>query len=369
MLDLEETFVLDAVSHAYNLDESNFRNERHASTSAEMVYGIFAEAMPPGTHPTPESYFRDWSIEEVANMLFLESDTDFSTFHPIPINAFYDGMVSTEKAQAAVEQWPERFMSYATIDPLGGEAALDDLEAQVEAFDPIGLKLYPASYGSDYHDSYRMDDPDVAYPVYEKARELGIEIIAAHKALPLGPVPREPYNPADIDEPAKNFPELTFEIVHGGLAFTEETAWQVARYPNVCVNLETFGVLLAGGSEKAARMLGQLLSVGGEMAIDQLFWGSGAMAAHAQPQLEAFRDFSFSDELRRGEGIISELPELTDEHKRKILGENYADLVGLDIEAVQKSIADDEFSQRRAEEGRAPPFSTTEAEIDAGGPA
>jgi len=27
------------------------------------------------------------------------------------------------------------------------------------------------------------------------------------------------------------FPELNFEIVHGGMAFLEETAWQIARFP------------------------------------------------------------------------------------------------------------------------------------------
>lgn len=33
-----------------------------------------------------------------------------------------------------------------------------------------------------------MDDPEVAFPVFERARQLGIKVIAVHKALPLGPV-------------------------------------------------------------------------------------------------------------------------------------------------------------------------------------
>jgi hypothetical protein len=55
------------------------------------------------------------------------------------------------------------------------------------------------------------------------------------------------------------------------------------------------------------------------------------------------------------------MPEITDEHKRDILGRNYADLVGLDIEAAQERLADDGFSTRTDESGLADPFSTTNA--------
>jgi hypothetical protein len=364
MLDLAETFVFDAVSHAYNLDSSNFRNERHARTSAEQLYAIFDEAMPAGYRPTHDAYFRDWSVEEVANMLFLESHTDMSTFHPIPVHAFHDGMVATEKAREAYEAWPERFLAYATVDPLR-DGALEELQRQVETFDPIGLKLYPSSFGTDTHEGWHMDDPKVAYPVFERAKDLGLDTIAVHKALPLGAVPREPFDPADVDKPAENFPELDFEIVHGGLAFTEETAWQLARYDNIYVNLEGFGQLLAGQSAKAGEQLAALLSVGGENVIDQLFWGSGAMGAHPRPQLEAFRDFEFSTATRREVGLIGELPQLTDEHKRKILGENYAEFIGLDVEAARDRFAGDAFDQQVTADGLAAPYSLTDAEIKA----
>jgi len=362
MLDLEETFVFDAVSHAYNLDSSNFRNERHARTSAEQLYAIFDEAMPAGYQPTHDSYFRDWSVEEVANMLFLESYTDMSTFHPIPVHAFHDGMVATEKAIEACERWPDRFFGYATVDPLE-EDALEKLERQVEEFDPIGLKLYPSHFGTDSHEGWHMDDPEIAYPVFERATGLDLDVIAVHKTLPLGAVPRKPFDPADVDKPAENFPELDFEIVHGSLAFTEETAWQVARYDNIYVNLEGFGQLLAGQSARAAEQLASLLSIGGENVIEDIFWGSGAMGAHPRPQLEAFRDLEFRDDVRREVGLVGELPQLTDEYKRKILGENYAAFIGLDIEAAKERIADDEFSRRRGKEGLAEGFSLTDAEV------
>ena len=212
-----------------------------------------------------------------------------------------------------------------------------------------------------------MDNPEVAYPVFERARELGIDVIAIHKALAFGPVPRRPYDPSDVDEPAENFPELTFEVVHGGLSFTEETAWQVARFPNVKINMEGYGLLMAAGSRRGEEMFAELLSVGGEAVFEDLFWGTGTMAGHAQPQLKAFREFRISDEVRRNLGTFETLPQVTDEHKRNILGRNYAETVGLDVDALQERHADDEFAERGGDgEALAAPYSTTAAELAEG---
>jgi len=362
-LDLKETFVLDAVSHAYNLDAENVLDERYAQGIGEMLFGMLDRGMPSSHRITHESFFREWSVEEVAKLLFAESDTDASTFHPILAAPFEGGLVEPEKAATAVEEYPGRFLAYATVDPLEGDDALAELERQTELFDPIGLKLYPSSFGAGEHETWRMDDPRVAYPVFEKARDLGIDVIAIHKALAFGPVPRAPYNPADVDEPAENYPELTFEVVHGGLTFTEETAWQVARFPNVKVNMEGYGLLMAAGSRRVEEMLGELLSVGGEMVFEDLFWGTGTMAGHAQPQLEAFRDFELRDEVREDLGTFETLPQITDEHKRMILGENYLETVGVAAEQLRERHAGDDFDRRRAEEGLADPYSTTRAEL------
>jgi hypothetical protein len=92
-----------------------------------------------------------------------------------------------------------------------------------------------------------------------------------------------------------------------------------------------------------------------------MYWGSAAMAYHPQPELEALRDFEWPDDLRQRGIAFSDMPEITDEHKRNILGRNYADLVGMDIEAARERLADDEFSTRTDESGLADPFSTTNA--------
>ena len=57
-----------------------------------------------------EVYLSDWSPEDVANILFRESQTDAAVMHPLPISAFHDNLVSIEKVRETRERWPNRFI-------------------------------------------------------------------------------------------------------------------------------------------------------------------------------------------------------------------------------------------------------------------
>jgi predicted TIM-barrel fold metal-dependent hydrolase len=360
MLDLSETFIFDSIVHAYNTDPSNYHNERYAQGIAEMIYGAGALAMPPGHKITAESWMRDWTVEEVTRMLFLESDTDMATFQPLPLYAFEDGLTSEAKAAKAAREWPSRYLTYADIDPVG-EDAIEELDEQVEMLDPVGVKMYPSSWTEEDHTGWLMDDPEVAYPVFERALEHGIGNIDIHKAIPFGPTPGETYDPQDVGEAAASFPELDFSIVHGGAAFCEETAWLLTRYDNIYVNMEALPIILTSSERKFAEILASFVGTGGPGLYDKLFWSSAAMAAHPQAQLEAFRDFQYPDEVMREGGLFSAVEQITDEQKRKMLGKNYADFVGLDVEEARAEFVGDEFDQRREEEGLAAPYSETQS--------
>jgi len=196
--------------------------------------------------------------------------------------------------------------------------------------------------------SYRLDDPEFAFPILERIEQLGGKIVATHKAVPQGQVPSEPFAPWDVSGAASAFPGLTFEIVHGGLAFLEETAWQIQRFPNVAVNLETSSsFLLARSPRKFAHLLGQLLFWGG---ADRIFWSSGSTGRHPQPFLELFWDFEIPKQLQEDYGY----PALTREIKEGILGRNHARLLGWDVEAIRTRLADDEFGLHKV---LAPPWS------------
>jgi predicted TIM-barrel fold metal-dependent hydrolase len=366
----EKPFILDAVAHAYHFGEDNYAHKEHAAAITQLAHGLIG-AQEGDYALSWSAYCRNWSVEEMANLQFLETDTDVAVFHPTPINAYKDGLISVEKAAEARTRWPQRFLSYATVDPLAGEAALAELERQAELLTPIGVKLYPTSWrAGGYPESWRMDDPEVAFPIYEKARSLGIRAVGIHKSVPLGPVPMDPFKPGDVEMAAGMFPDLIFEIVHGGVAFTEETAWMIARFPNVYINMETLNVIIALNPRRFAEIMATLLGVGGEGVIGKFFWGTGTMALHPRPGLDAFREFQMPEDLLGAGGIFGEVPQITDEHKAMMLGLNYANAHGLDIEALRRGIADDEFEQKRREIGDTypRPWSTTRAREFDGAP-
>lgn len=345
--------VFDAVIHPYNLAEDNFATP-HARWITSMLSRGNAGTSPEGYRLSIEDYERDWGIDEVATMCFVECSTDLAAYHVTPIRAFHDGICSVEKGLEAQERWPDRFVFYVGVDPMEGAAAIEDLERQVELFDrPVGLKLYPNSWTASEIRGWLMDDPEVAFPLFQRAQELGIGTVAIHKALPLGPVELLHYRVDDIDRAAMAFPDLNFEIVHGGMAFLEETAWQLARFENVWVNLESTATMARRRPKAFEHAMAALIR--GKKSIEQIMWGTGAMVAHPRPHLEDFaRDFRFSDELVDG-GVVEQI---TEEDKRAILAGNYARMHGIDLEERLARIKGDEFDQQRGDEP-APPYSTT----------
>ena len=135
---------------------------------------------------------------------------------------------------------------------------------------------------------------------------LGIRVVAIHKALPLGSVELGHYPVDDIDRAAMAFPDLAFEIVHGGIAFLEETAWQLARFDNVYVNLETTATLATTRPLAFAHALASLIR--GPKALRRIVWGTGCMVSHPRPHLENFvrsappTSLSTRDTSRRSRG-------------------------------------------------------------------
>lgn len=98
----------------------------------------------------------------------------------------------------------------------------------------------------------------------ERAAALGLRTIAIHKALPNGSVPLDSYRIGeDFEQAADAFPDMTFEIIHAGMAFIEETAMAVGRFPNVYANLETTTAMLRQAPGRFEKALATLMQWGG----------------------------------------------------------------------------------------------------------
>ena len=323
---IDDAFVFDCVAHVFNFDPKNAFGQPGLMFDNHLY--AFHNALTPDTDQhklPPEEFLREWTPSDIRRMVFEESDTDMLVAMPLPLtDLFRDGLSPWEACADLASRDPDRTVFWGSVNPLEGRKALDLMERQVGEFGARAFKFYNVRY--DYGKPYpwRMDDPNIAFPIFEKAQELGVNLIGVHKGVPLGPQPIERTQTWDMDGAAANFPDINFVIFHVGLPFLDETCWQLIRYPNLYASIAATINFVVRAPRMFAEILGKLLFWCGE---DKIIYGSEAPLFHPQWALRAFMDFQIPEDLCAGYGY----PQLTDQAKRKILGENLLRLHGMDL--------------------------------------
>ena len=341
---IKDILVADGVVHGYNWTPENYAIPQ-SNTFAAAGAGFHQLLTRPGPgRLTREEFLRDWSAEELEEIIFLESPVDFISYHHTPIYDFWtDGHSALDKGFTLRERNPNRVIVYGAVTPAEGEKALRQMEWLVKEKGINGIKLNAARYVNGKTLPNTLDDPEFGMPFVERALELGVKTIAVHKAIPVGPVRPEPYGVTDLAEPAATFPEMNFEIVHGGFAFVEDTAY-MCSFPNVWLNMEASFGLLVNAPRRFAEFMAAFLQAG---AADRIIFATGCSLVHPKPVIEIFLDWQLPDDICAGYGV----PQITDEQKRGILGNNLLRLHGIDPGKVRADTADDDWARRRAEQG------------------
>jgi predicted TIM-barrel fold metal-dependent hydrolase len=325
-----DAFVFDSVAHLVNLEKSNERNA--AATMLSGQFYDFHKKMTPASEKTwsPEQFFREWQPQDLEAMLFDQSPTDIAVAHPLPMDDLYtDGLSSWQRCAAMAERSPERTIFWGTVNPLEGRRAVELVEHQIKDHKARAFKFYNIRYDYGDHFFWRMDDAKVAFPVYDKMLELGVNLCGVHKGVPLGPQHLEHTTLWDMDGAAEKFPDMNFVIFHVGLPWLDEACWQVTRFPNLYVSIAATINFVVRAPRHFAEIIGKLLFWCGE---DKIIYGSEAPFFHPNWALKAFWDFEIPQDLIDGYGY----PQLTREAKRKILGGNLLRLHGMEQPAPSK---------------------------------
>src|SRR2546425_2526228 len=321
-----DVVVFDGVAHVFDLSPQNYRTKGGEMVSQHLY--AFHQVLTPEGEPklAPEQFLRKWSIEEISRMVLDESETDMLVSMPLPLtDFFYDGASSWERCAEMARQRPDRTVFWGTVNPLEGRKALELMEIQVKEFGAKAFKFYNVRYDYGQPFPWRMDDPRVAYPVFEKALELGVTTIGVHKGVPLGPQPIEHTQAWDMDGAAANFPDINFVIFHVGLPFIDEICWQLVRYPNLYASIAATLNFIVRAPRSFAENMGKLMFWCGE---DKILYGGETPIWHPRWALDAFWKFELPEDLVTGYGY----PQLTTQAKKKILGGNLARLMGIDVE-------------------------------------
>ena len=229
---INDVFVFDGVAHPFHFDPKNAYG-RPAEMFSNHLYA-FHSALTPDNRPKlpPEEFLHDWTPDEIRQHGLRRVGHRHARRHAAPLTDLYrDGLSPWEDCADLASRDPERTVLWGSVNPLEGRGALDLMERQVEEFGAKAFKFYNVRYDFGSPFPWRMDDPRVAFPVFEKAQELGIKLIGVHKGVPLGPQPIEATQTWDMDGAAAAFPDINFVIFHVGLPFIDETCWQLIRLP------------------------------------------------------------------------------------------------------------------------------------------
>jgi len=128
----------------------------------------------------------------------------------------------------------------------------------------------------------------------------------------------------DLQRVAYDFPELNIIIHHLGVPWVEETISIASRFPNVYLAMSTWVNSIPIQPALVIERIGRILF---ECGPEKLIWGSEApLAGAVQPLLDRCWDVQLQD----GYGF----PDISDDDRRLIYGENMMRLLGIGREAL-----------------------------------
>jgi predicted TIM-barrel fold metal-dependent hydrolase len=227
--------------------------------------------------------------------------------------------------------FPDRTLFCGAVDPMypNVQAACDEMERQVKEWGAKSIKIYNAHVDGR---SWACDDPKIAFPLYEKGRELGMKVFQFHKGNPITRAKLRDLSPLDIEAAAFAFPDIQFGIHHLSLPYFEETVWIANRNENVFLVLSGVAHICLVAPRTFTEWMGRLLR---DVGADRILWGSEmALLGNAKPVIEFIWKMQIPEQMQEDYGY----PQITEADKRKILGENQARIFGVDIEAKKKEL-------------------------------
>jgi hypothetical protein len=348
-------FIFDVQSH-HVMPDAPWR-------AANRTMEFFLRMLPNvgrGEQDRVKEFSRYWYAKE----MFLDSDTTVAVLSAVP--AAPEGQPLADKDAAETREVIDRMgksrrlLVHALVTP-----NVEPLQAQLEGMERVAREFKISAWKTytlwgPKGNGWWLDDEKLAIPVWEKARELGIKLVCTHKGLPLSFMNAQRNDrPVDVGRAAKRYPDLKFLIYHSGydpgaaegpydpgkaeigvnclIKSLEDNG--IKPNSNVYAELGSTWWLLMRKPDQAAHVLGKLLKHVGE---NNVVWGTDSIwYGTPQPQIQAFRAFQISDELREKHGY----PALTKEVKAKIFGLNAAAAYGIDPKEIREALPKDEVEK------------------------
>ena len=250
----------------------------HASTAEkEAMAGYFGAGDIP---KTPEAMYDTYHDLDIFAVIF-EIDAETTSGKPY---------VGNDYVASIVQQYPEQFIGFASVDPWKGQLAINELERAVKNLGLKGLKLHPSTQAFFPNDTR-------FYPLWQKAMELEIPVLfhsgqtGVGSGTPGGAGYKLKYShPMLLDDVAADFPDLTIIMAHPAVPWQEEQLAVVLHKGNVYMDL-------SGWSPKYFRPV--LVQYIRSILKDKALFGSDYPVIQPERWLRDFENLELKDEVRQ----------------------------------------------------------------------
>jgi uncharacterized protein len=212
----------------------------------------------------------------------------------------YGSPANNPEVLGFVRAYPNRFIGFWGLDPHKGMAAVRELRRAVTDDGMRGASVDP------YLAHLRPNDARY-YPIYAACCDLGVPV-----AITTAPPPQvagallDYADPRHVDIVARDFPELTIVMSHGGYPFVTEAIFTCLRNARVYMDISEY--------ERAPMVEAYVAAMNGLIA-DKVLFASAHPFIEQADALAAYAAMPLSDAVRR---------KVMSENARRVLGETAA---------------------------------------------
>lgn len=221
-IDIDAITALDVHVHVEKDDHG------HVSVNDEIL-AASEKYFKPGTNRTPTvddiaAYYRE---RQMAAVVFTVDAGTAMGHEPL----------SSEEIADQVAKYDDTLIAFGSVDPLRGDAAIEQAVRLVRDHGVRGFKFHPGMQGFMPHD-------DRIYPLWEEIDKLGVPILSHTGQTGIGAgmpggagIKLRGCNPMYLDDVAADFPNLQIILAHPSVPWQDEAISMATHKSNVYIDL------------------------------------------------------------------------------------------------------------------------------------
>ena len=209
-------------------------------------------------------------------------------------------IVKNDYLAEAQNKYPDRLIGFASVDPLGGEQSVQEIDRAVNELGLKGIGEFVPSYVG-----LALDDP-ILDPIYKKCEDMSRQHgtpMSIHTGFCWYPwSPLEKQDPALLWHVLEKFPELKIKVDHAGQGGTWDHALHLAlAWPNVYLDFTILSMTYS-----PFQIMGFLQHAKAVGILNRCCWGSDYPDVDRKDDRDMYRRFPAESKKLGIEPVLTE---------------------------------------------------------------